>query len=40
MIYVEGLSSNTSTSLLTGELKKKWKNKIHHKLNKRSAKIK
>lgn len=37
MIYVEGLSPNTSTSLLTGEFKKKWKNEIHHKLNKKKA---
>lgn len=40
MIYVEGLSSNTSTSLLTGELKKNGKIKYTINLIKKSAKIK
>lgn len=40
MIYVEGFSLNIFISLFIGELKKKWKNKIYYKFNKRSVKIK
>lgn len=37
MIYVEGFSLNIFISLFIGEFKKKWKNEIYYKFNKKKV---